>query len=177
MNLRALLPLAGLLLVAAIPPAPVDETARAKELMKPFEGKWESEMYFMGMGPMKGTEEVKLVSGGIVGLVTAGGDMGPGMKFEGHGMFGYDPHTKVWSHVWCDNQDPGLSVSQGTWSADGKSFTVEAEMDMGMGAGPQKMLMVNTFTGDGTREFKMMTKDSKPDLPPMMKAKYTRTAN
>jgi hypothetical protein len=68
-------------------------------------------------------------------------------------------------------------VSQGRWSEDGKTFTVEQEMDMGMGAGPQKMLMVNTTTGADTREFKMMPKDAKPDAAPMVKATYTRKKN
>lgn len=201
MNLRLPSLLAGLVLVAACqsadhdhgatdrsgagqadgakpaPPASPEEVARAKALMKPFEGNWDSEMYFMGMGPMKGTEEVTLVSGGLVALVKAGGSAGPSGNFEGHGMFGFEPKTKVWSHVWSDNMDPGLFVSQGSWSADGKTLTVEQEMDMGMGAGPQTMLMVNTLTGEGTREFKMLAKDAKPEAAPMVTAKYKRKAN
>ena len=177
MKLRAFLPLAGLLLVAAIPPAPVDDVARAKELLKPMAGMWDSEMTFMGMGPMKGTEDVKLVSGGLVAMVTAGGDMGPSGTFEGHGMIGFDPKAKVWHHIWTDNQDPGLVVTVGTWSADGKSFVVEDETDLGMGAGPQLMVMTTTVTGEGTREFTMKAKDSKPEMPPVMSAKYKRRAN
>ena len=197
MNLRLPSLLAGLVLVAACqsagsdqgatdrsaagpaatPPASPEEVARAKALMKPMEGHWESEMYFMGMGPMKGTEDVTLISGGLVAQVKAGGSAGPSGEFEGHGMFGYEPKTKTWNHVWSDNMDPGLFVSQGAWSADGKTFTVEQEMDLGMGAGPQLMLMINTLTGEGTREFKMQAKDAKPDAAPMVTAKYKRKAN
>ena len=177
MNLRLMVPLAGLLFVAAIPPAPVDEVARAKELLKPMVGMWDSEMSFMGMGPLKGTEEVKLLTGGLVATVTATSAGGPMGNFEGHGMFGYDPKAKVWHHVWTDNMDPGLFLSSGTWSADGKSFTIEDETDMGMGAGPQMMVMTNTITGEDTREFTMKPKDAAAGVPPMVSAKYKRRAN
>ena len=177
MKLRVFLPLAGLVLVAAIPPAPVDETARAKELLKPMVGMWDSEMTFMGMGPLKGTEDVKLAGGGLVATVTAISAGGPTGSFEGHGMFGYDPKAKVWHHVWSDNTEPGLFVSEGAWSADGKSFIIEDEADLGMGGGPQMMVMTQTITGEDTREFTMKPKDAKPETPPMISAKYKRRAN
>src|SRR6185436_8078918 len=104
------------------------------------------------------------VCGGLVAMVSTSVVMGPAGTVEGHGMFGYEPKAKTWSDVWADDGDPGLSVNQGTWSADGKSFTVEAEVDMG--AGPQRMLMIKTVTGADTREVIMKPKDAKPDASP-----------
>jgi hypothetical protein len=175
MKLRLLLPAVGLLLVAAVVPAPVDELARAKELLKGFEGNWESEMSFMGM-TSKGSEQVKLVSGGTVAIVEASGAMGPGQTFEGWGMIGYDPADKVWRHIWCDNQGPGLAAAEGTWSADGKTFTIEDEMDFNMGSGPQRMVMTSLMTGPDTREGRMIPKDAPAGAPPMMTIKYKRHA-
>ena len=176
MSTRLLLPLAGLvLLAAAVPPGPAgDDTARAKEIVKAMAGTWDTETTFGAFPPSKGTEKVELTGGGLAAVVTATSEMGPGMTFEGHGLFGFDPTKKVWFNCWADNTGPGLSASQGTWSADGKTFTIEEEMDMG--AGPQKMVMLTTITGADTREFVMQRKDAAADADPVLTMKYKRHA-
>lgn len=176
MSTRLLLPLAGLvLLAAAIPPGPVgDDTARAKELIRAMVGTWDSETSFGNFPPSKGTETVTLSGGGLAAVVTSTSAMGPGMTFEGHGLFGFDPQKHVWFNVWADNTSPGLGVSEGNWSADGKTFTIEEEIDMG--TGPQKMLMVTVLTGADSREFTMQRKDAAPDADPVLSMKYKRHA-
>ena len=172
--LRLLVPAAALALIAAVlPPEPAgDETARAKELLKRFEGAWITETVYGNFPPSQGSEEVKLMSHGLSAVVTSSSPMGPGMTFEGHGLLGYDPAQKKWIQCWIDNTDTSVGVSEGAWSADGKVFTIEEEIDMG--GGPKPTLLETRFADDGSHSFRMIAKDAAADAKPMLTMTYKR---
>ena len=162
------------LLAAALPPAQdgAKAEARAKELLAPFAGNWDTEFTMPGVPPMKGSEVVKAMSHGLSLIITSSGDMGPMGPYEGHGVLGYDRKAGKWMHVWTDNADPGMSVSEGRWSDDGKSFIVEFEQDMGMG--PVKAVSTMHLDDADHMTWTMRAKDDPADAAPMMSAKYTR---
>ncbi len=176
MSLPPLLPLAGLVLVAASfrSGAPVDDEAHARELLRHFAGTWDTESTYGDYPPSKGSEEVKVLAHGLSATISSTSPMGPGQTFEGHGIFGYDPHQKKWIHVWVDNTDPNISISEGTWSEDGNVFTIED--DINMGSGPTRMVLSTTITGAETREFRMAAKDAPAEAPPMIRMTYKRHA-
>jgi hypothetical protein len=161
------------LLAAALPPAQDGQAeARAKELLAPFAGNWDTEYTMPGMPPMKGTEVVKALPHGLSVIITSTGDMGDMGTYEGHGVIGFDRKAGKWIHVWTDNVDAGISVSEGRWSEDGKSFLVEMEEDMGMG--PVKAISTMRIDDKDHMTWTMCAKDAPADAAPMMSAKYTR---
>jgi hypothetical protein len=172
MILRLLVPAALLLAAATLPLGPVGDDARAKELLAQFAGTWDTESSYMGSPASKGTETVELLPHGLSAVVTSKSPMGPGRSFEGHGLFGYDASQKKWIHAWVDNADSHFSVSEGTWSADGKVFTIEEEIDMG--TGPTLMLMQTTFSDADHARFRMAPKDAAAEAQPMVSMSYTR---
>jgi Protein of unknown function (DUF1579) len=176
MRLIHLLPFAALgLLSAALPPrSAADEVARAKELLKSFAGTWDCEATFMGMPPSKGVETNKLLSHGLCVVSEYHSPMMPGQEYEGHGFLGYDPGEGKWIHIWADNTDPSISMSEGTWNEEGTVFTVEDTIDFG--TGPMTMLMVNTLQADGTRSFVMNRKDAAATDTPMARMTYRKRA-
>ena len=175
MRLIRLAPLAALaLLVAAVPPRPAaDEVTHAKELLKGFVGTWDVDGSFMGM-PSKGVETNTLLSHGLCVVSEYHAPMGPGQEFEGHGLMGYDPKEGKWISIWVDNTDPSISVSEGHWSADGKTFTIEETIDMG--TGETAMLLTTTLQADGSRVFTMRAKDPAADAAPVVKSTYKKRA-
>jgi len=174
MILRLLVAAALLFATAAQPPRPATDEARAKELLAQLAGTWDTQTTFMSFPPSKGTETVELLPHGLSAVVTSKGPMGPGRSFEGHGLIGYDPQQNKWLHAWVDNTDSHFSVSEGTWSADGKVFTIQEEVDLG--AGPTLMLMQTTITGADGLSFRMAPKDAPADAKPMISTTYTRHA-
>lgn len=172
-RLIALSCLLALGLVAAVPPRPGEQDlARARELLARFTGEWDTESSFMGLPPSQGHESVKALRHGLSLVVTSRADMGPQGQFEGHGLIGFDPRSGKWLHVWTDNREPGLSVSEGQWTEDGSTFFVDAEMDMG--GGPQLMRMATRVVGPDALEFTMAARDAAAGVAPMMTMSYRR---
>jgi len=162
------------LLAFAVPRPAAEDVPRAKELLKHFAGTWDVEMTFAGMPPSKGTETNHLLTHGLVLVTEYRAPMGPGQEFEGHGLMGFNPRTGAWTSVWADSMDPNISINEGTWSADGKTFTVEDEIDMGMG--PVRMAMVTTITDADHHTFTMSDSKAAAGAAPMVKATYARRA-
>lgn len=172
-RLLALSCLLALGLVAAVPPRPGEQDlARARELLARFAGEWDTESSFMGFPPSRGRESVKALPHGLSLVVVSRADMGPQGQFEGHGLVGYDPRSGKWLHVWTDNREPGLSVSEGHWTEDGSAFVVDTEMDMG--GGPQLMRMATRVLGPDALEFTMAPGDAAEDAAPLMRMTYSR---
>ncbi len=162
------------LLAFALPPLQDggNAAARAKELLAPFAGNWDTEWSGMGMPPSQGSEVVTALPHGLALVITSTSPMGPGQTFEGHGLIGFDRGTGKFMHAWADNQGPGLSISEGRFSEDGKSFIIEAEQDMGMG--PVKTVMTMHVDDADHMTWTMRAKDAPADAAPMMTQKYTR---
>src|SRR5262245_32277741 len=96
---------AALALAFALPAAQdAQAEARAKKLLAPFAGSWDTEFSMPGMpAPSKGNEQVKAMPHGLAVVVTSTADMGPSGPYEGHGLIGYDKKTGKWQHAWTDN--------------------------------------------------------------------------
>jgi hypothetical protein len=162
-------------LLAFVPARPsAEDVARAKELLGRLAGNWDYEFTMAGMPPMKGSEVIKAMPHGMAVVVTSTGDMGPMGKFEGHGLMGFDSRSGKWLQVWTDSMDPKFSVTEGRWSEDGSTFTVEDEVDFGMGSGPQPMVMATRINGPDSMTFTMKAKDAPADGPAFMTMQYTR---
>jgi len=109
---------------------------------------------------------------GLSVVVTSTADMGPMGPFEGHGLMGFDSKSGKWLQVWTDNTDPDFSVNEGHWSEDGTTFTIEDEVDMGMG--PQAMVLATRITGADGMTFTMRAKDAPEGSAVFMTMTYTR---
>ena len=145
--------------------------ARAKELLAPYAGTWDTTMSMAGM-ESKGQEVVTALPHGLAVTVHSTSDMGPMGKYEGHGIMGFEPKTGRWHHVWADSMTPGMSVTTGRWSDDGKDFIVESEEDMGMG--PMKVVMTMHKDDADHMTWTMRAKDASDGAAPIMSMKYTR---
>jgi hypothetical protein len=145
------------LVVVALGLAPAKAQAQAKpgpehEKLKKFEGEWDAAVKFGG-GESKATASYKLGMGGFWLLNHFKADFG-GMPFEGRGLTGYDPRKKKYVSTWADSMEPQLTVMEGNFAADGKTFT-----ETGEGVGPdaklQKLKSVYEFKDKDTIVFTM----------------------
>ncbi|HJU83504.1 MAG TPA: DUF1579 family protein [Holophagaceae bacterium] len=86
------------------------------ESMKALEGTWDAEIRSVGTGSpeqvSKGTETVKLVSGGLWAAVELRADVG-GVPYEGHGLLGYDPAARKHVGAWVDSMATTMGSSSG----------------------------------------------------------------
>jgi hypothetical protein len=149
---------------------PAKPTAEHK-LLAADEGTWDATVKsFMG-GPdaepsvSKGTEVNTVMTGGLWLLSKFDGDFN-GMKFEGHGQFGYDPVKKKYVGTWIDSMSPSLSVLEGEYDAKTKTMTY-----VGTGFDPEHnakytQKMVTTAKDEDTRVFTLYMKydDGKGDV-------------
>src|SRR5438552_2582640 len=96
--------------------------------LQPLIGSWTYTGKFWmdpGAPPMegKGTAERKWILDGRFMDETVKGQM-PGLPpFEGHGLTGYDNHTKKYVGIWIDSMTTSVTVSHGTMDSAGKVLT------------------------------------------------------
>jgi hypothetical protein len=95
------------------------------EKLKKFEGEWDATVKFGG-GEAKGTSHYKVTMGGFWLRHHFTADLG-GMPFEGQGVTGYDPRKKKYVSTWADSMEPYLTVLEGTFADDGKTYTETGE--------------------------------------------------
>ena len=117
------------------------------EKLKKFEGQWDATVSFAG-GESKATATYKLGLGGFWLQHTFKGEFG-GAPFEGRGITGYDPHKKKYVSAWADSMEPNLTLMEGTFAEDGKTYTETGE-GYGMDGKLQKMKSVFEFKGPDT---------------------------
>ncbi len=147
--------LGGLPAAAQAPAKPAPEM----DALKKFEGSWDVTVLFNGQ-EMRGTSVYKLGFGGFWLTQDYTGDFG-GMKFEGRGSTGYDPNKKKYVGTWIDSMSPALTIMEGEFSNDGKTYTETGE-GPGPDGKPAKMKNVCEFTGNDTMVFNMyMVNDGK----------------
>lgn len=115
------------------------------ELLKKFEGEWDSVAKFMmepgkEPAPSKGKESCKLIAGGLF-LVTSVDSAMFGGKFAGHGVLGYDLQKKKYTGSWVDSLNSGMYLVEGT--LEGNVLTERMEgTEPGTGA-PLKLRLVH----------------------------------
>lgn len=110
---------AGPILSAMQPGAPA-ASEHHKHLEK-MVGVWDAEISFMGM-PSKAVETNRLTPGGLWLISEFEGNFA-GMPFEGYSMMGYDTRKKKYVMSWVDSMSTEMTISEGTLSQDGKTFT------------------------------------------------------
>jgi len=101
------------------------------ELLKQFEGTWDTVAKFQGRPgepamESKGSETATFGMGGFWVTFEYQGDM-KGQPFTGRGAMGYDQQKQKYVGTWIDSMKSGMFLSEGTADADGKRFTMIAQ--------------------------------------------------
>jgi hypothetical protein len=121
------------------------------EMLKKFEGKWNATIASPG-GEIKGTADYKVGMGGFWLQLHFKSEFA-GTPFEGRGLTGYDPLKKKYVSTWADSIEPFLTVTEGTFAKDGKTFTETGESCMH--GKPEKIKSVYEFKDKDTFVFTM----------------------
>jgi hypothetical protein len=160
-------------------PGGVPPSAKTKEhdVLRQFVGTWDctiKAMWEPGKPPAvsKGTETSRLMGDGLWLLSDFTGDM-MGMKFQGHGITGYDPAKKKYTGVWVDSIEAKLGVMEGTYDAQAKTLTQYMD-GMDMTGKPTKYKMATVFKDNDFHVFTMSTPGTDGKDQPMMTIEYRR---
>lgn len=148
-------------------PKPGPEHAKLKEL----EGTWDCAMEMAGQ-KSKATAVYKSICGGMWLQSDFEGDLG-GMKFQGHGLDGYDLKEKKYVGVWVDSFETAPMHSSGNYDAAGKLLVMTGE-SRGHNGKLQKFKTTTEFKDKDHFTFKMYMVDApgKEDL--AFTIEYTR---
>lgn len=140
-------------------------------LLKSVEGQWDAIVQF-GDDKSKATSTYKMECGGLWLISDFQGEFG-GMKFQGHGIDGYDPATKKFVSVWVDSWTTDPMRFEGTYDEKTKTITSTA-MGKGEDGKPAKFKSVTRHTDKDHHTFKMylVGPDGGDNL--MMTIEYTR---
>jgi hypothetical protein len=138
--------------------------------LKKFEGQWDATVSFPG-GESKATASYKMGLGGFWLQHHFKGEFA-GAPFEGRGLTGYDPRKKKYVSTWVDSMEPNLTLMEGNFDKDDKTYTETGE-SIGMDGQPQKMKSVFEFKGEDEIVFTMYkVADGKDEQ--MMRITYKR---
>jgi hypothetical protein len=110
-------------------PKPGPEHEKLKEL----EGDWKTVMEMAGQ-KSEGKVSYKSICGGMWVSSDFQGDMG-GIKFQGHGLDGYDTNKKKYVSVWVDSMGSAPLVQEGDYDPNSKLLVLTGEF-----AGPDGKL-------------------------------------
>ncbi len=140
--------------------------------LKKAEGNWDAVVEGEGMEPSKGSSQMKMVLGGFWLSDHFTCDFG-GMKFEGHGITGYDPIKRKYVSTWIDNMTPSLMVTEGTF--DEKTRTLNMTGDGYDHMGNKVKVRTATIHKDAnTVVFEMYHKGAEAAESKVMSVTYTR---
>jgi len=158
------------LVFRALPAAAQPKPGAEHDALKKFEGTWDATVAFMGH-ESKGTAVYKLGLGGFWLTLDFQGEFG-GQKFEGRGVTGYDAAKKKYVTCWVDSMSTSLSLMEGEFGKDDKTYTESGE-GPGQDGKPMKMKSVYDFKDDSTIIFTMYGVVDGKDQE-MMKITYKR---
>jgi hypothetical protein len=120
-------------------------------------GTWDTEIKMYLQGPQgaaseyKGEENIEMVSGERFSRSTFTADFGD-RRFEGHGLFGWDPHQEKYTGIWVDNFNVAPIAMTGTYDAEAKTLTYQSTVRDEAGNAVQQK-HVTTFVDEQTRTF------------------------
>jgi len=97
-----------------------------------------------------------------------------GMPFQGMGIEGYDNVSAKYFSIWIDNMSTQYMASDGTASADGKTFTYKGSSKDPMSGKTVHHRMVSTVTGPDTFKFEMFMSPDKAKEEKAMEILYSR---
>lgn len=81
-------------------------------------------------------------------------DMG-GMKFKGHGQYGYDPKKKKYVGTWVDTMSPYLSTMEGEYDVETHTLTMYSTGINMMTGKEQKSKMISKYIDENTKQFEI----------------------
>ncbi len=152
-SLRFVITASALLLLADFAsaqnfPKPGAEHARLKEM----EGKWDCVMDMEGQ-KSKCSATYKSICGGMWIQSDFEGDLG-GIKFQGHGLDGYDLAKKKYVGIWVDSMASSTITMEGDYDAKAKTLTMVGE-GPGPDGKPQKVRNTTHYKDKDNFTFKM----------------------
>jgi hypothetical protein len=160
--LARMLTLVCFCLAVATPRLAAQEPAKAgpeHEMLKKLAGDWDATVSFMG-SESKATSHSEVGLGGLWLLTEFKGEFA-GAPFAGRGTMGYDPAKKKYVSTWVDSMSASIMFSEGSFDADGKTFT-ETGSGTGPDGKPTKWRNVHEFQSNDKAVFTMyMTTDGK----------------
>jgi hypothetical protein len=122
------------------------------ELLKKLAGKWDATMDAGGQ-KSQGVATYKSICGGMWLESAFEGDFG-GLKFEGHGLDGYDQAKKKYVGIWVDSMQSSPLTLEGVYDAKTKTMTMTGE-SRGHDGSPQKVKTTSETKDDDHFTFKM----------------------
>ena len=141
------------------------------EKMKELEGKWDAVMEMNGQ-KSNCTATYKMICGGMWLASDFEGDLG-GIKFEGHGLDGYDQIKKRFVGVWVDSIESAPMNSEGNYDPATKLLTMTSETT-GPDGKPQKFKTTTEKRDNDHFTFKMYTVPPKGTEQLVFTIEYTR---
>lgn len=148
------------------PPRPAAELAR----LTAYVGTWDAEVDMMGE-TSRGTETCRFDLGGFWLVTDFTGEF-MGAPFQGHGITGFDAAAGRFTGVWVDSMGSPLTLLEGTFSADGKTFTAHVE-GPDMTGTTTRFRHQTTFAGD-RRTFRVVALREGGVEEPWMEIRYQR---
>ena len=160
-------------------PAAPAPTEYHKALLKDV-GTWDAEMKLWmapGMDPMisKGEETNVMLGDGLWVISEFKGEVA-GMKFVGHGQFGYDTVKEKYVGTWIDSMNTSMSTMEGTVDkSTGKLTMISHGTDPNTGQ-PTESKIISYYPDNNTKimEMHMPTPASNGEFIKHMEIKYTR---
>jgi hypothetical protein len=98
-----------------------------------------------------------------------------GMKFQGHGINGYDPIKGKYVSTWYDSMSPFMMTTEGNYDESGKVLTLTG-MGIGHDGQPAKHRLVTTHKDKNTNVFEMFVVAADGKQAKTMTITYTRRA-
>lgn len=123
------------------------------------QGTWDAQVTFfdpatgLPSGGATGVQTNKLLANGhwvVNELQIAGPNGQPGVAFEGHGVWGWDPVAKQYVDTWVDTNDGAVRTDYGFWNADTRTMVWTALQPDGAGHSVNYR-MTEAYERDGSR--------------------------
>lgn len=154
-KLITLLFLSSLAAHAAEHKFPDPKPSAAQKILSQEVGEWDSvvKMFFTPGKPpteFKAMERSVMVSDGLHLQTTSTGRIGE-QEFEGHGLLGYDKHTKEYVGIWVDNFNAPPQPMRGTYDEKKKQLKLEGTIRDGKGK-EFKQRQITTYLGEGKKK-------------------------
>ena len=168
------------ILLPAPATAQIAPSSKGHEILKLESGDWnaKTKLYMTPGGIVEepevstGKESNKMI--GPFWLVSDFKGTFGGMKFTGHGTFGYDSKTKKYSGIWIDSFGPYETKMIGSYDEASKTMTYET-IGIGMDGQPMKGRNVVVYHSDDKRTMTMyMTMPGETKMVRAMEIEYER---
>ena len=155
------------------------------ELLKQWEGEWDTVAHFRHMEGAAEPKEMKDVPGtesanvmmGDLWLAFVYHSTMKDTPFVGHGLIGYDPAKGKYTGIWVDSFSPYVTFYEGTADPTGKKFTLESTGTDPRSQKAFKGMMVCEIKDRDHRTTKFFRVDDTGSQKLMGEILYTRTAS